>query len=141
MRVFRFQVMGIAGGLILFLAGLYGALESAWFSWWGERTNAIAVGLDQSGDEGAVSVLEFTVAGRTYRVHGRGAYGVQWVGGSTALLYPPDHPEQARLADFKARFFIPLFLLIFGLVITVGLSGFGFASSEDGQSRRTHREP
>jgi hypothetical protein len=123
MRMLRFQVMGTVGGLILLFAGLYGTLESAWFSWRSERTNAIVVGLDQSpGSEGAVSILEFTVRGCVYRVHARGAYGVQWVGGSTAILYPPDHPEKARLADFKAQFFVPLFLLIFGSVVTVGLS-------------------
>lgn len=113
-------------GLVVLLAGLYGTLDSLWFSWRAERVNATFVDLDQSGgNEGAVSVLEFTVAGRSYRVHARGAYGVQWGSSGwttpTPLLYPPDHPEQARLADFKARFFVPLFLLIIGALFTAGI--------------------
>ena len=85
-------------GLVCAAIGIYGVIDSISFGWRAEWTNARIVGFDQS-DEGAVHILEFTAAGRSYRVHARGVYGVRWIGGDAVVLYPPGHPEEARLAD------------------------------------------
>ena len=100
--------------------GLYGVTESALFSIRGKRVDAIVVALEPDPGGGFDDVLEFTVAGRRHRTHARGAFGL--IGGASApvgsrvpVLYLPDHPEDARLAAPGPRFFIPVFLLGFGL--------------------------
>jgi hypothetical protein len=102
--------------------GLYGVIESLWF---GRRAHLVAATVvnEDRTDEVAVSILEFTAAGSAYRVRARGPFGVAWgpspgVGAQVAVLYPPDHPEAARLADRVPRFAAPLILLALGLLFT-----------------------
>jgi hypothetical protein len=118
MPAFRFPAMGIyvaTIGLACAALGLYGVIDSLWFGWGAERASAKIVGFDQSG-EGGVAILEFTAAGRSYCVRGRGVHGLQWIGGGTTVLYRQGHPEEARLAGLAPRFAIPLTLLVLGSV-------------------------
>ena len=113
-------------GLVCTATGLYGVIDSALFSIRGKRVDATVVALEPDPSGGFDDVLEFTVAGRRHRTHARGAFGL--IGGASApvgsrvpVLYLPDHPEDARLTATGPLFFIPIFLLGFGLAVT----GFG----------------
>ena len=118
----RVGLIVTAVGLVCTASGLYGVGDSALFGIRGERVNATVVEVVPNG-EGGYNILEFAVAARLYRTDARCAFGLVWghphrVGSLIPVLYMPDHPEGARLAGFKARFFIPLFLLGLGLVFT-----------------------
>ena len=112
-----------AVGLICAAFGLYGVIDSLLCGIGAQRVNATVAAVDHTGDVSS-DVLEFTASGRQYRVDARGSFGVVWgpshgLRSRVSVLCVPDRPEDARLAAFVPRFFIPLFLLGFGLVLTV----------------------
>jgi hypothetical protein len=117
----RWGIVVTAVGLTLTTLGLYGAIESVWFGIGAEGATAKVVGrLDSS--EG-VATLEFTAAGRQYRVPARGAWGLyaaqtDAIGVRIPVLYPPERPENARLADFSSRYGGPLIAIVLGFIFT-----------------------
>ena len=118
------RLFGLAAvlGLACTAIGLYGVIDAAWFSVWGELVDAIVVDFRQDA-VGRSDILQFTVEGRQHRTDARGAFGWVWGhshprGQRVAVLYDPDHPKDARLAAFGPRFGIPLAMFVFGLVVT-----------------------
>ncbi|MBT6496175.1 MAG: hypothetical protein HOL01_16645 [Planctomycetaceae bacterium] len=116
----RWGIIVTAVGLILTASGLYGVIESVWLGIGAKHANAKVVG--RHGSDG-VGLLEFTAAGRQYRVPARGALGIcegatDAIGARMPVLYPPDCPENARLATFASRYGLPLILLALGFMFT-----------------------
>lgn len=114
----RIGAIVTAVGLACAAIGVGGVVDSVWSGLGSKRATAIVV---ERRDE--VDRLAFAASGRQYRVEARGTFGVCW-GNSAGLkarvdvLYPPDHPENARLAEFTPRFAIPLILLTLGVAFT-----------------------
>jgi len=96
-------------------AGLYGVLDAICFRIGAARATAVVV--EELPLEGG-DVLEFTASGRQYRVLGRGCFGAlstsSGVRVAVDVLYQPDQPEKARLADFRRNFAVPLILIALG---------------------------
>lgn len=121
----QMRILGIVSasvGVVCLLVGVCGVVDSWWFGLRAEQAIATVVAVDHTG-ESSIDTLEFTVAGRAYRVQSQGPFGVGW-GPSSGLkarvpvLYLPDDPNKARLADFTARFTMPLILLVLGSMFT-----------------------
>ena len=100
-----------------------------------ERADAVIVEIVDS--HGTLNqyhdILEFSAAGKRVRVDSRGPFAILWawsrgsnfdgqvahfVGGREAVLYAPDHPEDARLAKFDAQYGPLLFVLVLALLFT-----------------------
>jgi len=101
-------------------AGLYGVLDAICFRIGAARATAVVVEILplEGGD-----VLEFTDSGRQYRVLGRGCFGALSTSSglrvAVDVLYPPDQPEKARLADFHRNFAVPLIMIALGSTFTL----------------------
>jgi hypothetical protein len=138
----RWGIVVTAVGLILTTLGLYGAIESVWFGTGAQRADAKVVGSFDSSE--GIGTLEFTAAGRPYRVPARGAWGLleaqtDAIGVRITVLYPPERPEDARLAEFYSRYGGPLIAIVLGFMFTpcgvlvlrhgIRMTGTGFESS------------
>ena len=137
----RWGIVVAAVGLILTTLGLYGAIESVWFGTGAQRADAQVVGPFDSSE--GVGALEFTAAGRHYRVPARGAWGLyaaqtDAIGVRITILYQIERPEDVRLADFSSRYGGPLIAIALGLIFTpcgvlvlrygIRMTGTGFES-------------
>ncbi len=103
-----------------------------------ERADAVIVQNIRNRDrqnhtDAYYDVLEFSAAGKQVRVDSRGYFGIifSWsadlqgrnravhrVGATVPVLYPPGHPENARLVAYQAKNIFPLVLLALGLLFT-----------------------
>jgi hypothetical protein len=107
-------------GVACLAAGLYGVLDAICFRIGAARATAVVVEILplEGGD-----VLEFTASGRQYRVLGRGCFGALATSSGVRVpvdvVYPPDQPEKARLADFRPNFAVPLIMIALGSMFTL----------------------
>lgn len=115
-------------GLACLATGVYGVLDGIWFRMGATPARAIVVELvRQPGGTTLYDLLEFTDSGHQYHVLGRGCFGAlsmpsNGLRAAVDIVYPPDHPEKARLADFGRNFYAPLILTVLGLAFTpIGL--------------------
>jgi len=109
-------------GLVCMVFGVWGVVDSWWFGLRAEQAIATIVEIDHGG-ETSIDTLEFIVAGPPHRVQARGPFGVRWgpsrgMKANVPILYLPEDPNNARLADFTARYSMPLILLVLGFMFT-----------------------
>jgi hypothetical protein len=108
-------------GVACLAAGLYNVIDAIWFRMETERAKAVVIEVRPTRPGG--DVLEFTASGRLYRVLGRGCLGVLSMPSNgfrarVDVLFPPDQPEKARLADFGRNFYVPLIMAALGSIFT-----------------------
>ena len=122
-----FGAISMIVGLASFAVGLYGVIDGIWFRMRADRATALVVEVRNDGffdgNDGSYDILEFTVAGRSYRVESRGSFGVIFatshgLKSQRDVWYPPNHPENARIAEFSQNFGGPIILLVLGLLFT-----------------------
>lgn len=110
-----------AVGLACAAVGIGGGADAVWFRLGSERASALVVDIPRGIR--VCDLLEFTATGRQYRVDARGIFGIRWgnsagLGVRVDVLYPPGHPQNARLADYTSQFVGPIIFLFLGLMFT-----------------------
>jgi Protein of unknown function (DUF3592) len=132
------EVLGeLKGAAILLLiglgflagSGLFLALNLNYFLY-GQRTEGVVVRLATKGSRRGAAyapVVAYTVNGEQYRMEGSIASGVPSYqsGDRVAVLYLPDDPEEATIADFTQLYLFPSILGGLGLVVVAGGFGLG----------------
>ncbi|MBA3314022.1 MAG: DUF3592 domain-containing protein [Planctomycetota bacterium] len=118
-RNIAFEALIVVVAVLGVSAGVAGVVESFLFARGAVRADARVVGRDRIRETNSL-VFE-TASGEPHRVKARGAWGFTWsgnhaIGGRRQVLYPPDRPDDARLAGYLPQYAAPLVLLAIGLV-------------------------
>jgi uncharacterized protein DUF3592 len=116
----RLQLAALVVGAVLVARGLTGMLRShRWCARACRETGRVVdhVCLGRRYHKFHAPIVEFDVGGARVRFVGNGAgYDARPIGARVPVLYNPDDPGQARLADFKTA---PSWWLIVGLAVVV----------------------
>lgn len=110
-------------GSAVFLFGLWLAIDAVPFVLSAERATGICTGqaYNSSDNDYNIPTIEFTLDGTTHRVESQGILGMQFVSGyrkgmRMTVLYPPGHPEDARVGGVIANLQFPMAFLFAGLL-------------------------
>lgn len=113
-------------GLLVLLFGAWMACDAVPFVRSAVSTTGVCIGqaYDSSDNDYSIPIIEIDVGGTKHRVESRGILGMRFKSGYTkghrmTVMYPPGHPDEARVGGVIGNLQFPLAFLAMGNLFAI----------------------